>query len=665
MSETDHSETSESTIEPFQFEKVMENLESGAQDALQSKDFLSYSTLLDIYLNDPTKYSNEEKEQLLGHILTILSENKQLTYEIGWDLPQLLILYVDSDYEFNGPIRDSPGVYKILKIFENLAINGNHKELFLKSCELLNDLELSQDEDIELLKRENFFEIKLYCVFELIDACLKKIHTLYPSRFLAMTVSSFNNLMFKLTKQHGSLGNYHFVMKRVYSFCRNYISPPLPTNAKDMPQEELYKIFKDEEYLQRRLLTGFLTQVIYLANINGTEGYSIEHFSWLQQQSKSKIKFVFERDGAFCDRFVELASSFDIDLLKCFQGFITDSHKLLIGIDYKNKNKSEDEIIELLFERVVVDYQKNVLTSIVDSDAKAIKDSIIGELILFTHSIAGKKNFAKPTMSIHDSLVMTLRLIIPQMVNPKFINAGNHDVVVFWVWFALYQQQIINSKNLQLEISYIPKVLLTTFFQCLLFIVIKSEGKPNFKYMLLTLLTKLLTLSPDTGYEFIKDSLNNCPYESVYPSLIGVYKQLLLNEKWDVNSIELEKLNISSSSSNTPPKLPPRNGIKRKHFSLTNESLNDLVDLINNSLKNAFVEDNSKIDPSKLSTIAAYLNLLVAIKKDPVIVENKEKLTTLISSIENKIKSVKKSSQNQFELNAAGMLEITIERFNE
>ncbi|KAF6069580.1 hypothetical protein FOB64_003221 [Candida albicans] len=614
MSETDHSETSESTIEPFQFEKVMENLESGAQDALQSKDFLSYSTLLDIYLNDPTKYSNEEKEQLLGHILTILSENKQLTYEIGWDLPQLLILYVDSDYEFNGPIRDSPGVYKILKIFENLAINGNHKELFLKSCELLNDLELSQDEDIELLKRENFFEIKLYCVFELIDACLKKIHTLYPSRFLAMTVSSFNNLMFKLTKQHGSLGNYHFVMKRVYSFCRNYISPPLPTNAKEMPQEELDKIVKDEEYLQRRLLTGFLTQVIYLANINGTEGYSIEHFSWLQQQSKSKIKFVFERDGAFCDRFVELASSFDIDLLKCFQGFITDSHKLLIGIDYKNKNKSEDEIIELLFERVVVDYQKNVLTSIVDSDAKAIKDSII---------------------------------------------------VVFWVWFALYQQQIINSKNLQLEISYIPKVLLTTFFQCLLFIVIKSEGKPNFKYMLLTLLTKLLTLSPDTGYEFIKDSLNNCPYESVYPSLIGVYKQLLLNEKWDVNSIELEKLNISSSSSNTPPKLPPRNGIKRKHFSLTNESLNDLVDLINNSSKNAFVEDNSKIDPSKLSTIAAYLNLLVAIKKDPVIVENKEKLTTLISSIENKIKSVKKSSQNQFELNAAGMLEITIERFNE
>ena len=90
-----------------------------------------------------------------------------------------------------------------------------------------------------------------------------------------------------------------------------------------------------------------------------------------------------------------------------------------------------------------------------------------------------------------------------------------------------------------------------------------------------------------------------------------------------------------------------------------------MVDLINNSLKNAFVEDNSKIDPSKLSTIAAYLNLLVAIKKDPVIVENKEKLTTLISSIENKIKSVKKSSQNQFELNAAGMLEITIERFNE
>ena len=93
---------------------------------------ISYRTplLLDIYLNDPTKYSNDEKEQLMGHLLDILTNNKDLTFEIGWDLPQLVILYIESDYDFKGPIRSSPCVYKILKIFETLAINGTLRNCF-------------------------------------------------------------------------------------------------------------------------------------------------------------------------------------------------------------------------------------------------------------------------------------------------------------------------------------------------------------------------------------------------------------------------------------------------------------------------------------------------------------------------------------------------------
>ena len=90
-----------------------------------------------------------------------------------------------------------------------------------------------------------------------------------------MTVSSFNNLMFKLTKQHGSLGNYHFVMKEFIVSAETILAHHYPPMLRKCPQEELDKIVKDEEYLQRRLLTGFLTQVIYLANINGTEGYQL------------------------------------------------------------------------------------------------------------------------------------------------------------------------------------------------------------------------------------------------------------------------------------------------------------------------------------------------------------------------------------------------------
>lgn len=130
MSESDTSSVtnaSESTIETFEFDKVLKSLELAVEDINESKDYLSYSTLLDIYLSDPYKYSYEEREELLEHLLTILSNNTELTYEIGWDLPNLLILYVDLNFQFDASIRDAPNVYKVLKIFECLALNGNPK----------------------------------------------------------------------------------------------------------------------------------------------------------------------------------------------------------------------------------------------------------------------------------------------------------------------------------------------------------------------------------------------------------------------------------------------------------------------------------------------------------------------------------------------------------
>ncbi|RCK63561.1 CAP1-binding-protein [Candida viswanathii] len=664
MSETDHSETSESTIEPFQFDKILENLQHGAADAKESQDFLSYSTLLDIYLNDPTKYSNDEKEQLMGHLLEILSNDPELTAEIGWDIPQLVILYVESDYDFKGPIRSSPCVYKVLKIFETLAIDGNPKELFLKSCELLSSLEISDDENLPVANRENFYEIKVYCVFELIDSCLKRIKTLYPSRFLLMTVSAFINLAHKLNRHDTGLGTYHFILKRAYSFARNYVNLPLPDDI-DVSKEDLEKITQDEEYLQRKLLTGFITNIVYLTNIKAAEGYAMDHFSWLQrQQSHAKLIFEYEVDPNLPDRFVELAYSFDLELMKNFQTFITDAHKLLIPID---RTKSTEEITAVIFEKLVIDYQKNVFASIVNSDMKEIKDSVIAELILYTHPVAMTKEFNKPTMTIADVLALTLRLIVPQMVSPLFINFGVADMVIFWIWFTLYQLQKLHQHNLTMQIERIPKPLFTIFLQCILFVIITgAKEKPRFRFMVLTLLTKILILCPGIGYEFIKDSLQNCPYEAIKSPLIGVYKELLLKNSINVDAINLESLKIyngESKSAGAPPPLPPRD--TKPGYELTNEKLDDLLALIEVAESEAFVDDS--IDPSKLSTIAALLNLLVALKKDSVVVTpaNKEKIGARLASVEKNIDLIKSSSSNQFEINAADMLKLTIERFKE
>ncbi|EGW32572.1 YAP1 binding protein 2 [Spathaspora passalidarum NRRL Y-27907] len=693
MSETDVS--SDTTIEPFVFEKVLENLEAGCRDAIATKDYLSYSTLLDIYLSEPSKYTNEEKEKLLQSILDILQEHPDLTYKIGWDLPSLLLPYVDSDYQFNKGIRNSPCVYKILKSFECLARHGNPKELFLKCCELLSTIKVTDSPStIKPEFQENFFDIKLYCIFELIDACLKRIQTLYPSRFLSMTVTSYINLAYvNLVRGQWSATNAHFILKRAYSFARNYINPPLPDQIDpELTKEELAKITEDEEYLQRKLLTGFLTQLVSYTSKLGAEGYSIDMFSWLQNKSKkSKLTFHFQIDPVLYDRLVELAYSYDIPLRDDFKKFIADSNAIFKEFEFKD-DTDEDDLSGEIFERLVVDYQKNLFTSIIDSDSKSINDSIIGELILHTHVVCTKKSFDHVDVSIYDAVVMGLRILIPQMVQPSFVNRGAFDVAVFWSWYAIYQTGLKRKKP-EVEFAAIPKLLLRLYMQSILFTIIHCKEQPNHRFMLFTLLSKILCLAPEnTGYEFIKDTLENCPYEATKAPVIGVYKELLLKDKFEpVDNLEEEFSKASLDDKNrendkeqngdkkedkpiVPPPLPRRStGKSHKFFTFTEERLDDLLTLILFAQSSTFIANEDKsvsIDPATLSTLAAYLNLLIVLKKDKILLENKDKLDRVLRVVENNIDAVQTKHKNnpeanQFEFNAAGMLELTIERFKD
>ena len=214
-------------------------------------------------------------------------------------------------------------------------------------------------------------------------------------------------------------------------------------------------------------------------------------------------------------------------------------------------------------------------------------------------------------MTIADVLAMTLRLIVPQMVSSQFVNFGVVDMVVFWIWFTLYQQQNLNHNNLSLQIERIPKPLFTIFLQCILFIMVTVfKDKPKFRYIVLTLLTKILVLCPDIGYDFIKDSIEHCPYENIKAPLIGVYKELLLKNCSSIDTLDMEKLKISNDangddkSSKSAPPLPPRQLKQSASYQLTDEKLDDLLELIEVAESEVFVDDS--IDPTKLSSIAAF-----------------------------------------------------------
>lgn len=663
--------------EVFQVDEVISLMKNAAKEAIETKDFLSYSTIIDIYLTDPKKYTNEEREQLLGCLLEILNESDELVNEIGWDLPQLLLSYVESDGELQGGVRDYPGVYKVLKIFEVLAIKGNPKELFLKCCELLTTIKV---EDIQCTEETQnkipFFEIKLYCIFELVDASLKRIKTFYPSKFLSMVVSSFINLIHQNNLDYGHI--IHFMLRRVYSFARNYTTLPLPDDTSSLSSQELQKVIDDEQYLQRKLLTGFITQSIQIASKYFQFGFANDHMSFLQSLDRTNTKryYVFNLDAPVMNRLFELALSFDINLGQVFKDYLADGRKIFQSI---NLDQDEDDISGEIFEKLIIDYQKVVATTVVDAKIEKINLSTIGCILLYMYQLASSRKFDKVQISFADAVLITIRSTVPQMVQSSFNLQSMMDTSVFVSWYALYQIQL-DKKNPELVISTIPKAELTIYYQSLLQIIVSSSARENFRFNVITLLTKILALSPESiSYGFIVDSLQNCPYDKIITILVGIFKDLLTKSKPEsIKSpkvvgesteigIEGKLAKVSLDDKTKPPPLPQRDTKpSTKYITLDQERTEVLFDLISQSIDNVFVKQNGfvSINPMKLSILSAYLNLMVVIKQDPTVKQNVESLNKLVERVEKNIISVKakEDTENVHEVNAADMLNITIDR---
>lgn len=676
------SDTSESTIEHLTFDKVLDGLKVALDDVLQTKDYLSYSTVLEIYLSNPENYTNDQREQLLQYLYDVLNENKELTYEIGWDLPSLIILYIDSDYDFTKTLREAPSIHKVMKIFETLAYHGNAKELFMKCNELLSTLKLSEPPEFEEEESINtkFFDVKLFCIFELIDSCLKKIKTYYPSRFLSMTITSFINLIHENAIHDAS--NTIFLTKRVYNFARNYTSPSLPDDYNEKyTKEELSKIKDDEEYLQRKLLTAFVTESLYLGGRNIIFGYSVDIFTFLQdiksKQLKDKIDFRIQLP--VIDRLYELSLSYDLEVDKIFKKFLVDSHTIFKSFDFNNT--SEDDINGIIFEKIVIDYQENLNSVIIDSSKSEIRDSTLGCLLLYTHHISSNRDFNSIDLSFNDALVLTLRCLIPGLVNKKFLIKEMQDIMVYWSWFSIHKLGL-NNRNIELEISSIPHILLKIYYQILLFVLISNPFSQNFRFVTLTLLTRVLTLSPqDVAFSFIKDSLHNCPYDNLKIALISVLKELLTKdkdkekEKLEDVSKNLNELNIKEGRPLTrpsPPSLPSReNNVSSstKYLTLTDARADDIFELIDASINDVFIinddeDDVKQCNLQKFVGLSSYLNLLIVIKNDSII--SRSKIDEIINKVDDSCKmleaAIKNDESKNRELNSIGILKIALDR---
>lgn len=659
-------DASDATLEGAKFEKVLGSLQLAAQDAKETGDFLSYSTVLDIYLSDPSRYSVDEREELLSHVLAILSEDSELVYEIGWDLPSLLIPFMDSDYDMSGPLRLVPCVYKVLKLFELLAHDGNPKELFLKCTELLNSIKVTDHVTNDPDVAHKYYDIKLYCIFELIDSCLRRIHTLFPLRFLGMTVTSFINSIYLNPLER--LSEAEFIWKRVFTFARNYTRPPLPEKI-DVDAAELKKINDDEDYLQRKLLTGFLTESISMVVRQSIVGLSVVYFDHLLQSLPNQPTFVkdYELNLPVLDRLYELALSFDMDLAADFNGFLASTTELLDLL--APAGKLDDDITGELFEKLVVDFRKTFAHSLVDVEANEVTTSLGGSLNLYIYSLVSRDQFEKISITIPQAISVGLRVVIPGIVHSSLCNRGLHDISILFSWIAM---STTDKTAIELELAKIPSVLLRTYYQAILFVIISSNNNLFFRYTALTLLTKYLTLSPENvAYDFLMNCLKDCPYENVKAALVGVLKELVTKDKINEDALaeSLSKVSVSKDESVAPP-LPARDAAKKaKYITLTEERVAEILDVIENYIKLTFVVDESgpTLNQGTVSMLLASLNLLILLKRELLVPQDEvEKLTDQVLEKSEALEKKWGGDTSQAALlNTLGIFHITIDRLKE
>lgn len=716
------SDTSESTLEEVSIERILDVLDLAAHDATESGDYLTYGTVLDVYLGNPLQYKIDEREQLLQLLLLAFILDPKLVYEAGWDLPPLLLRFIDLDYDFDAPIRFAPCIYRVLKLFELLAVWGNHKELLLKACECVSTLLVShlsvvtEDESHQM----KFFEIKVYCLFELMSVCLRGIRGTLPEalkttssntgtistpvksplKFLAMAATAIVNMV--ASNGLNRLDYWTFMLKRVYIFCRTYTDGAILGVKNNVPLK-LFREFDDEDSsekselvapapaegddnlhslkptsidkivvqleedeedaaIQRKLLTSLLTQTIQLVGRNYLFGYSMDIVTMLQTPLRPQLEKYFDYtvDNESMNRLISLAQSFDIDLGGQFASYIVDSHKLFHSVNLKTSDPSD------LFLAIINDYQTNVHSTIVNSTGTGITDSVIGCLILATHQVASSKNFDSIKLTFGDALVLSVRSIVPGMIQPKlFLSKALYDCCAYWSWLTIHLQL---TREVELQLQRVPPLLLTVYFQSLLFACVSSTTNSNFRYVTLTLLTRVLSLSPeDAVYSFLIDSLNDCPYENIKAALAGVLRQLLTQNRAVENADEITKkmggLSTSSLGPTSAPALPPR---VVKYIKLTPGRANDIFDLVMDNLTTAFQfgEGLVSVDGPKFLTLSSLLNLLVVCRTDPIMkeTEQKERLKDVLLEVLTVIKKVKDISDEPPTANAADILKIALER---
>lgn len=464
-----------------------------------------------MYLGDVTEYTEEDREKLLKKLLEIFLVEDELVYEIGWDIPTLLLPYFETSFDFySGPLNTAPLTSTLMSLFSTLANKGNPKELFLKSIECLGQLEIEPLDTDDTRSAEvpaRFFELKFVAIFELLFSTLKNVKTQFPSRFLADGAAALVTFLVEQT-ENISLRTLIFILRRLFLFGRDYE----PANIESISEAELD--------LQRKLLRRFITDIAasglhrfslklaqrFFVELKKGCAFGVKHSNL---QKVYKFDEITEQFNDIFYRLMQLAYSLDINLDEEFQNLFNEND------EYKN-GESESDSVEL---------------------------SRSGIFLLATLSrFENRVNLETLNISFPNLIRITQKLLLIDNASDEIgISTGIVDSLSFW---ALWVTRAVTTEEVR---EAVDATAFKSYLNLLIYTAAMSSAElRQINYMVMK---RLLSLSSfQMRLDYLIELIKHSPYLEIRDISIRMLKDFIVPPRASTENQSPNALSISTST---------------------------------------------------------------------------------------------------------------------
>ncbi|EHN03557.1 Ybp1p [Saccharomyces cerevisiae x Saccharomyces kudriavzevii VIN7] len=626
----------------------------------RKEDLIELVTLIDIYGEQVDQEgTHEEKTKFIETLNTLLEDNPDITGEIGWDLPKGLLKFLSKD---NVDVSKRLGVNMILqgvmKCFYAISIQGEPKKCLVTGLELLSCTSVEDvsengqhnkntlvDEKLpgEVVKNDSdpndisyygerksssefFLTLKSYILFEFIGASLKRISTLYPSKYLGAAVATIEKFVYN---HADSFEDALFLLRRVYTFCRNYIPPDPPKDIQlneEFTQEMFDKVVEKENKLQVRLLrklcTFGISTPIKTVNINT----DVKYYCALNHQ-QFQLSVYYAELLELYSRYYQLAFSLDVNIENEFRDVVKECRIIYKSVPQEASAVNDEA--KLVLERMVY---KLAYTFEVQKTAKEKNVGLDSNgIVLFSgiNYLETNKHLVN-TMTITDAVYLYLRFATPSLYSRVYHSVAVESVNRYWLWYAITTEPLESVKKELKNLSvFVTKALLQVLLQknCV-------QVNDHLRMINFTLLTRLLCLVPEAvAFGFIMDVLKVCPFPLGKTSVLCILKDLSRQRisKKDENpetSLITEKL--SNLGINDGHK--PRKGNYKNYINLDSFKMTAVNEYCLQTIQDSFAVDAKK---SNILLLSTYLNFFIVLREQ----WDKDLLRVVYLMVDSKLKS--------------------------